>query len=593
MSSRPSSLRGSIRKLAPFVREFAPYLRRERSLLAGGTLALFAEVGMRLLQPWPLKFVLDGLSGPIGVGAEGGADSIPGPVADPGTLILLCAAAVVGIALVRAVTAYASTVVFALAGNRVLTRVRHALFLHLQGLQGRFHDRARSGDLVVRVIGDVGILKDVMVTALLPLVANVMILVAMLAVMAWMDPRMTLLAVLLFPLLTLRMVRIGGKIRGVARKQRQREGELASTAAEAMGAMHTVQALGLEDRFSGAFADQGSRDMKEGVKAKRLQAGLERSVDVLIAGSTALVLGYGAHRLFQGQITPGELVVFLAYLNYAFKPMKSVAKYTARLSKAAAAAERVMELFTEESEVRERPGARPAPSFRGELRFEEVSFAYPDGEKVLDHLDLHLHPGERVALVGPSGTGKSTLASLLLRLRDPQSGRILFDGEDLREFTLGSVRRQVAVLLQEPVLFATSIRENIACGSGGSEVSEQDLLRAAELARADGFIRRLPGGYDAQVGERGVTLSRGERQRITIARLILRAAPFLILDEPTTGLDPENQLLVMEALEGLAQGRTTLVITHDLQLAHRMDRVIHLEGGQIRKGEEVRDAVLA
>lgn len=592
MSSRPSTLRGSLEKLAPFVREFAPYLKRERTLLAGGTLALFVEVGMRLLQPWPLKFVIDAFTGQIGGGPEGGPVSVPGPVADPGTLILLCAAAVVGIALVRAVSAYSSTIAFALAGNRVLTRVRHQLFLHLQGLQGRFYDRARGGDLVVRVIGDVGILKDVMVTALLPLVANVMILVAMLAVMAWMDPGMTLLGVLLFPLLTLRMVKIGGKIRRVSKKKRQREGALASTAAEAMGAMRTVQALSLEDRFSDTFADQGSRDMKEGVKTKRLQAGLERSVDVLIAGSTALVLAYGAHRMFQGQLTPGELVVFLAYLKYAFKPMKSVAKYTARLSKAAAAAERVMELFTEKSEVQERPDARPAPSFRGDLRFDEVSFAYPNGEKVLDRLNLQLRPGERVALVGPSGTGKSTLASLLLRLRDPQGGQILFDGLDLRQFTLDSVRRQVAVLLQEPVLFATSIRENIACGSGGAEVSEDELRHAAELARADGFIRRVPGGYDAQVGERGVTLSRGERQRIAIARLILRAAPFLILDEPTTGLDPENRALVMEALEGLSRGRTTLVITHDMRLARRMDRVIHLEAGQVQNREEMRDAIL-
>ena len=584
--SRPSTLRGALRQLRPFVQRFAPFLREERKLLIGGVLALFLEVGMRLLTPWPLKFVIDSFTG------HGALPGSPGDAAaTPGTLILLCAVAVVAIALVRAISAYSSTVAFALAGNRVLTRVRHDLFLHLQDLQGRFHDRARSGDLVVRIIGDVGILKDVMVTALLPLVANIMILVGMLAVMLAMDPGMTILGIVLFPLLALRMVKLGGKIRKVSKKQRQREGALASTAAEAMGAMQTVQALSLQDRFSRAFADQGARDMKDGVKAKRLQAGLERSVDVLVAGSTALVLAYGAHRMFQGLLTPGELVVFLAYLKYAFKPMKSVAKYTARLSKAAAAADRVMELFTETSEVKERKGARAAPVFQGELRFESVSFAYPDGERVLDGLDLHLRPGERVALVGPSGTGKSTMASLLLRLREPRSGRILFDGEDVREFTLESIRRQVAVLLQEPVLFATNIRENIACG--GLDVSDEQVREAARLARAEDFILRLPRGFDSDVGERGVTLSRGERQRVAIARLMVRPAPYLILDEPTTGLDPQNRRMVVEALEDLARDRTTLVITHDMDLARRMDRMVWLEEGQLHGHQEETHAIPA
>lgn len=580
--ARPASVAGSMRTLGPVVQRFAPHLRRERGLLAGGTLALFAEVAMRLLEPWPLKLLLDRFTARTGLA----------PQMETGTFIVFCAVAVVLFSVVRAGAAYASTVAFALAGNRILTRVRHELFLHLQQLQGRFHDRARGGDVVMRVMGDVGLLKDVLVTALLPLGANVLILVGMLSVMVWLDPGMTLLAVLLLPLFALRMIKLGGRIRSVSRIQRKREGDLAGTAAETMGAMQTVQALSLEDRSAAAFEALGNRDMKEGVKAKRLQASLERSVDVLIAGSTALVLGWGAHRMFLGEITPGDLVVFLAYLKSAFKPMGSLAKYTGRLSKAAAAGERVLDVLEEEPEVKERPDAVDAPDFRGDLRLEGVRFSYPGGNGVLDGVQLHLRPGEQVALVGPSGTGKSTLISLLLRLRDPEEGRILFDGQDIRDFRLQGLRRQVSVLLQEPVLFATTIGENIAFG--GEEVTREKVEAAARLAGAHDFIQRLPEGYDTVLGERGLTLSRGERQRIAIARMAVRPAPFVILDEPTTGLDPENVALVTAALARICRGRTTLLITHDIQLAVGMERVVRLEHGRATPmAEEVVHALRA
>lgn len=541
---------------------------------------------MRLIEPWPIKFILDRYTGHASTLPGGGL--VPD---DPRTLVFVCAVAVVLVALGRAAAAYGSAVAFALAGNRVLTRVRNELFTHLQGLQGRFHDRARGGDMVVRIIGDVGLLKDVMVTALLPLVANALILVGMVAIMAWMDPGLTLLALVLFPLLALRTARLGARIRRVSRQQRRREGALASTAGEALASIETVQALSLEPRFARSFEIEGSRDLREGVKGKRLQASLERSVDVLIAASTALVLGWGAHRMFEGHLTPGDLVVFLAYLKNAFKPMKSVAKYTARLAKAAAAGERVLELLDEEPEVVEHPSARPAPAFRGGVRLQRVRFRYADGTLVLDEADLEIEPGEQIAVVGPSGTGKSTLAALMLRLRDPEEGRILFDGHDIRTFTLRSLRSRVAVLLQEPALFATSIRANIRCVD--PEADETKVRRVLELAGAGDFVDRLPHGLDTPVGERGSTLSRGERQRIAMARLALMDSPYLILDEPTTGLDPHNRARVIEGIERLSRGRTTLVITHDMELAARMPRVVHLGGGRFHEQTETAHAVHA
>ena len=583
--AQPPSLRDSLPGLGRLLRRFWPYVRRERRLVTASLVALYAEIGLRLLEPWPLKVVLDRILAPSTAHGHAGSGLHLLRDVDPATLLMLSALAVIGFAGLRALAAYYNTVGFALVGNRVLTAVRSELYSHLQRLSLSFHTRAKSGDLIVRVIGDVGFLQDVTVTAFLPLLANALTLVGIAAVMLWLNAPLTLLALATGPLFWVCTTRLSRRIRDTARRQRQQEGAMAATAAESIGAVKVIHALSLEGSFARVFTGQSRKNLATGAYATRLAAGLERTVDLLIAVATALTLWFGARLVLRGAMTPGDLVVFLAYLRNAFHPVRDFAKYTGRLAKASAAGERVLDVLDRTPDVRDLPGAVPAPAFRGAVRFDRVSFAYEPGRPVLEEIDCEISPGQHVALVGPSGSGKSTLVSLILRLYDPTAGRVLIDGRDIREYTLASLRPQISVVLQDSLLFATTIRDNIAYGASGgpSPPPAEAVEAAAGLANAHAFVAALPQGYDTVVGERGVTLSHGQRQRIAIARAAIRRAPIVVLDEPTTGLDKENEWAVIEALERLVAGCTTFLITHDLRLATRADLILYLDAGTVRE----------
>ena len=580
------SLHDSLPGLGRLLRRFWPYVRRERPLIAASLLALYAEIGLRLLEPWPLKVVLDRILAPSTAARHIGSGLHQLRDVDPARLLTLSALAVIGFAGLRALAAYYNTVGFALVGNRVLTAVRSELYGQLQRLSLSFHTRAKSGDLIVRVIGDVGFLQDVTVTAFLPLLANVLTLVGMAAVMLWLNAPLTLLTLATGPLFWVCTTRLSRRIRDTARRQRQQEGAMAATAAESIGAVKEIHALSLEGTFARVFTGESRKNLATGTDATRLAAGLERTVDLLIAVATALTLWLGARLVLRGAMTPGDLVVFLAYLRSAFRPVRDFAKYTGRLAKGSAAAERVLDLLDRTPDVRDLPGAVRAPAFRGggAVRFDRVSFAYEPGRPVLEEIDCEILAGQHVALVGPSGSGKSTLASLILRLYDATAGRVLIDGRDIREYTLASLRPQISIVLQDSLLFATTIRDNIAYGASGAPPPPAEAVEAAaRLANAHTFIAALPQGYDTVVGERGVTLSHGQRQRIAIARAAIRPAPIVVLDEPTAGLDKENAWAVIEALERLVAGCTTLLITHDPRLAARADLILYLEAGTVRE----------
>jgi ATP-binding cassette, subfamily B, bacterial len=538
--------------------------------------SLLAEVALRLLEPWPLKFLFDYV---FAVGGRAGPAPFGLDRLTPSMLAFVCALAVLTIAGARAAASYASTVGFAIVGNRVLAEVRSELYRHLQRLSLGYHSRAKQGDLVVRVINDVGMLKEVVVTAFLPLLGNALVLTGILAVMVRLDWQLLVLVLLVFPLFWLRSSQAGERIQEVAKKQRAREGAMAATAAESLASIRAVQALALERSFEGAFDGKNRETLKDDVKVKRLSAGLERSFDVLIALATGIVMFAGARSVLAGTTTPGDLVVFLAYLKYAFNPLRNFAKYSARLSKASAAGLRILDVLQQVPEVQDRPHAVEAPRLRGRIAFEQVGFGYGDGAEVLRDVTATIQPGQTVALVGTSGSGKSTIVSLILRLYDATAGSILIDGRDVRDYRLASLRAQMSAVLQDDLLFGLSIRDNIRIGR--PDANDDDVVAAARRAHADAFIRALPRGYDTELGERGVTLSGGQRRRIALARAAVRTASILLIDEPTAGLDEEHERDVVDAVIDLANGVTTVLATHNLSLAARADLVMLLDGGRV------------
>ncbi len=554
-----------------------PYIRRHRFLLAASLAALVLQAVFQSLEPWPLKYLFDTLAH---TKRSGRLPEIPGlHDLSRGRLIAFAALAIVTIAGLRVLADYASSIGFAVLRNRVLTRVRGELFRHLQRLPLSFHTRSRSGELVLRVISDVNQFKGVVIDAALPLVARVLVVILMVGVMFWLNWKLTLVVLAMLPLFGLLTLRLTRRVQQTARAQRKRDGAMAATATETMGAIQVVQALSLEEHFAEQFSRQNQESQKQDIKALRLSAALSRSAGFLIAACAAAVLGYGGWLVLQDELTPGELLIFLAYMRSALKPVQEFSKLSGRLAKATAAGERVLDLLEQTPEIRDLPHAVAAPPFKGAVRFEKVSFAYQPGRRVLEAVNFAVAPGQRVAVVGPSGMGKSTLVSLLMRLYDPSEGRVLIDERDVREYTLASLRAQISVVLQDTILFAASVRENIALAVPGS--TPEAVEEAARLASAHEFILALSKGYDTVLGERGVTLSGGQRQRIAIARAALRQAPLLILDEPTTGLDEENELAIFEALERLSTSRTTFIIAHDLRLASCADLILYLENGRL------------
>ncbi len=570
-SSLPKVDRSALRRTLGLLR---PHIKGHRTILAGGGLALVFEVLFRVLEPWPVKFVVDAVTRSLGADlAE------PGPVAST-KLLLACALATVSLVGLRALCNYLATVAFALGGSRIATALRQRVFTHVNRLSRRYHSTSRSGDVVQRVVGDVGRLQEVAVTAGMPLLVNSFTLVAMLGVMTWLDPVLALVVVVAALLFVLSSRTSSRKITHASRKTRKAEGDLANIAQETLGGITVVQAYGLERSVEKQFEGKNNRSLKDGVQARRLAAGLERRTDVLVGLATATVLFIGGSRVMEGAMTPGDLVIFLTYLKTAMKPLRDMAKYVGRIARAAASGERVADLMDQQPDITSPDQPWDLPAVRGEIELRGVSADYGDGVPVLRGIDLSIPAGQRVALVGPSGSGKSTIASLVMRMMDVTDGSVRIDGIDVRRLNLEQLRSQVAVVLQDSVLFTGTIADNIRHGLQGA--TDEQVHRAAERARAVEFIERLPEGYETTVGERGATLSGGQRQRIAVARALLRDAAVVVLDEATTGLDADNASAVRAAIEDLTRGRTTVVVTHDEETARACDRIVVIESGQVR-----------
>jgi ATP-binding cassette subfamily B protein len=574
--AKEKELIGVIPGILRILNKLSLYIREQKVLIAGSFLALLLETGLRLLEPWPLKYVFDYILIPA---HNNSVNSINHYGLSPVLLLTLAAVGIVVISAVGSIAAYLSTYGMSLAVVRVLSEVRGDVFNHLQHLSLSFHQKSKSGDLIARVTADIEKMRTVTVKTALPLFTNTFSVLGMLAIMFWLNWELALAVLAIFPLLMLLTSNMISRIRKFAKKHRDSEGVLAATTGETIGAIKVVQVLSLQTMLHDVFSAQNQKSLDEAIESLRLSAALERAVQILMAIIIAVVLWRGSHVVLHKELTPGELLVFMSYLKNAFEPMRKLSNQIGQIAKATASGERVVELLDYEPNVKDLPTAKPAHPFFGAVRFENVGFGYDTEKDILNNISFTVQPGQQVAIVGASGSGKSTLLSLILRLYDPEAGRILIDGQNIREYTLNSLRQQISVVLQDSVLFAVSVRENIAYGKLGC--SHQEVEKAAKLANAHEFIMNLPQGYDTILGDRGGTLSGGQRQRIAIARAAIRQAPIVILDEPTTGLDKKSEYIVNSALSKLTKGRTTFIISHNLKAVENADIILYVEGGSI------------
>lgn len=554
-------------------------LRPYRKPLAIALLAVVGGSIANLLQPWPLKIVFDMI---------GGSKPLHGWLrhfvhADLGLhkmrVIEFAAVAVIAIAAFDALCSYIQSYMTSSVGQWVTSDLRSTLYEHIQHLPLAYHKRAQTGDLLSRLTTDIDAVQSFVVSGLVGLITDGVTLLGMIGVMFYLNWRFTLIALSVAPVLFLLTYSFTRRSKKASREVRKQQGRLESLMQERLSAIGVVKAFAREE-FEQEHLDQESNEVvKMALRARSLKAKLSPLVEIVVAFGTAVVLWAGGRLVLSGALSAGSLIVFIWYLGKMYKPMQDFAKLADAYSKAAVGYERIRELVDVVPDLHDLPAAGPAPRFNGEVGFESVSFSYTHGHPVLKDLHFNIEPGTMAALVGPTGAGKSTLAALIPRLFDPDSGRITIDGRDVREFTQQSLRDQISFVLQENILFHASIRENIAYGK--PEATREDILRAAELADADEFISRLSNGYDTIVGERGDTLSGGQRQRIAIARAIIRDTPILLLDEPSSGLDAASEQSVFEALERLMKGKTTLVIAHRLATVQRADVIMVLNEGRI------------
>ncbi|MBU2732496.1 ABC transporter ATP-binding protein [Acidithiobacillus ferridurans] len=558
--------------------ELRRFLRPHWAALSGAALAMTVRAMVLLVIPWPLKFVIDSVISqkPLPVWLAG---FLPDPLGHRVALLDVLGMVMLLFAVADSALAYAGGRLLLRVGQRAVFDIRRSLFAHLQRLSLAFHRRQKSGDLMARLGGDIQTLQDFVVSVGTGLFAHLLTIVGMAGIMLAIDWRYALVVIASVPLLLVITQRHTRRLKQAFRLARRKEGELWSMAQESIAGIPVVQAYGRESFEENRFRERAERSLDAALEANELQMRFTPLVGGLVAAAVGIAVWYGASQVLAGRITTGELLVFLAYLRGMAAPLRQFAKMAGTVSKATVAAERLGDIFAEEPDIRDATNAVPLPSCTGALEFRSVSFGYQTGEPVLKDISFCVDSGRTVALVGTTGAGKSTLVSLIPRFHDPVEGRVLLDGRDLRDLKVASVRDQIALVLQEPLLFHGTIWENIAYGRAGA--GREEAIAAALAVGLHDLIGGLRDGYDTLVGERGASLSGGQRQCVSIARAMLRDAPIVILDEPTSGLDTFSERRVLEALNRLTTGRTTLVIAHRLATIAAADRILVLEHGCI------------
>ena len=548
--------------------------RRNGLLLA--LVVLLFETGTSLAQPWPLALAIDYVL----TDNKSLPESLPGFLSDKALLLAGIALLIVLIfTATRSVAAFRRYLLSKL-GQETVFDMRDALYAKVHALGLDYHGKKRTGDTITRVTSDVKEVRSLLVDSIVEVLSSVLVLLGMLVVMVWLNWQLTLLALVTVPFLFLAVRRYREALVERMRVVRAKEGAITSVMQEAITGIRAVKMFAREDDEMERFRGESRTSLKASVESSVIEAKFSTVLGIVGGLGTALVVYFGARQVLAGTLSLGDLTVFVAYLGLFLSPLWALSRQVNQIGKSLVSGERIIELLNAEPTVKESPSARPAPSFEGHVTFEDVHFAYEEGAgEVLSGINFDIEAGSRVALAGVSGAGKTTVTSLIARLYDPQRGRVLIDNQDIKDFTLKSLRDSITFVPQEPMLFRATVEENISYGRPGA--TREEIERAAELAGANGFILELPEGYETLLSERGESLSGGQRQRISIARAMLKAGAILILDEPQSGLDAEVAVIVEDSWRALTEGRTTFVIAHELRLVRNVDQILLIENGGV------------
>jgi ABC-type multidrug transport system fused ATPase/permease subunit len=540
-------------------------------------------IGLNLLKPWPFKIIVD--------------DILPNPklvlVNHPtfgsvsGLVLILCVA-LITIQLLWGIANWITNYLFVKIGLQALLKLRTDLYSYLQSLSLKYHDARRSSDSSFRVAYDSQSIQTIYNKGFTGIFGSTITLVGTFAIMLRMDWHLALLSLAVVPLLLGTIYFFAHRIRRESTFIQEQESAVLAQAQEGLSSIRMVHAFGREEWEVRQFHQQAQQSLQANLRLTLTNVNSALVISTLMVFGTAAMYYVGTLHVLAGTLTLGSLLVFSAYLLMLYQPLESLTYTAWAMEGATAGAKRCFEVLDREDDVKDSPKAIAITETKGAIALQSVSFAYAQDRDVLHDIDLQIPSNQIVALVGGTGAGKSTLLSLVPRFYDPTSGVVMLDGRDLRSMTKKSLRANIAIVLQDTLLFSTTVRENIAYGRPAA--TDEEIVDAAKRAQADDFIRQLPEGYESSVGERGGHLSVGQRQRIGIARAFLKDAPILLLDEPTSALDPMTEAAIMETIKELMRGRTTLIATHRLATIHRVDQIVVLERGRVveqGRGEEL------
>ena len=554
-------------------------LRPYRGWLAIILLATAVETAMGLAAPWPLKIVLDNVIGgdqpPDWLGES--ASWLPGD-----GLMQIAAFAGIATVIIAALGAFASYLdnyYTESVGQWVANDLRVRVYDHLEHLPLAYYDTHQTGTLLSTITDDIATIQGFASSSTLGIVVDLLTIAGMLGLMFWLNWDFALIAVGVAPFLLLFVMRFRKAVKKATREVRRRESDIVGVVQQGLESIRVVNAFGRQELEEEHLQQASRAAVQAALKARRVKSLLSPVVVVTVSLCTAFVLWRGASLVLASAMTAGSLTVFLSYLHKFFKPVQDLAKMSGTIAQAAVGVERVRGILDIDMSIPERPDAREPGRLVGAIEFDRVAFAYDPASPVLKSVSFSIGAGQFVGIVGTTGSGKSTVVSLIPRFYDPTAGRVLIDGVDVRDYKLQGIRDRIGFVLQDTVLFRGTVRENIAYGR--PDAAEKEILEAARLANAHEFIARMPEGYDTEVGERGLTLSGGQRQRIGIARAIIRNSAILILDEPTAALDSESEKVVIEALERVMKGRTVITIAHRLSTIRDADKIVVLKDGLV------------